>query len=171
MPLIRYQKPQIVVPISDLVMGSTIVKRKARFDSMTYSQSSGNMPLAPGFFGNTIQSPGSVVINLTIQHFATTENGGYGEILDGKRGFSSYNQTLTADFRTLVDAETGEVICDISEFQKVESVLEGGILYNRNFMHENEFFRRLAENVPTIVDDLIEQYIITASDNGTFDNP
>jgi hypothetical protein len=165
MPLIRYQKSPIVVPISDLIIDGTTIKRKARFDSMVYAQSTGM--IAPSFAGQT--SPGSVVINLTIQHFAQGAEGSYGVALEGKRGFSSYQVNLVADARTLVDATTGEVICDATEYQKVESIEEGGILFGRNFMYENEFFRQIAENVPVVVDEMITTYIETASANGTFD--
>lgn len=160
MGLIRHQSPQIVVEISDLVIESTEIKRKARFDRLLYQQG------AEPTFGIQSASLQKVTIGLTIQHFAKAPDGSYGTSLEGRPGFSSYQHNLIADNSSLVDAATGEVICDASEYNKVESVLPGGILYGRDFMYEDEFFRRMAELVDIKVDDTIIHYIQTASQLG-----
>lgn len=165
MALIRHQSPQIVVSISDFEMGGTIIKRKARFDSLQYSQS--GQSGSTGFINPQAQSPDRVVLNTTVMHFAKNADGTYGEQLDGKPGFSSYQKPLVADGTAIVDAVTGAILCNVSEYT-VEAVNPGGILYGKDFMYENEFFRNMAENVAVKVDEVIIAKIQNASDRGVY---
>lgn len=166
MSLIRFQQPQIVVEIADLTIGSTVIKRKARFDSLVYSQLA--IPTPPMFKQPGGDSPETVTVNLTIQFFAKNEDDSYGEPLDGKPGFSSYSFPLIANNTTLVDATTGDVVGTAAEYEVVANVVEGGKFFGKSLMYENEFFRNMAMNVEVKVDEVIEQYILKASQAGRF---
>lgn len=179
MALLRYQEPQIVVEIADLVIGNTVIKRKARFDSLHYSQTTPQSTPGP-FPGSVSTTPAQeVVIMVTILSFAANADGSYGESLEGKPGFASYTRPLRATNTTLVDASTGVVIGEATLLNDPAATQDAytdgfgvqhpaGVLHGKDYMYEDEFFRRLASNMPVIVDDLIGQYMVSASANGRY---
>lgn len=169
MGIIRYQEPQIAVDIADLVIGDTIIKRKCYFESLLYTQI--NQGPTPSLFGGIGgNSPERVAVVVTVKHFAKNADGTYGEALEGKNGFVPYQKRLLADDTTLVDSTTGEILCSASQYT-AEAVSEGGVLFGKDFMYENEFFRRMAKTQAVIVDDLIIAKIQSASARGIFDQP
>jgi hypothetical protein len=164
MGLIRYDIPQIIVEISDLTLDSTIIKRKARFDSLHYQQLD-----QPNYDGKQI-----VVISLTILHYTQLSDGSYGELINNSRGIQSYQTQLIADNSTLVDATTGQIIGPSSLLDDPNNLLDAytdengvqhdaGILFGKDYMYESEFFRRIADQLPVVVDDLIKLHIVTAN--------
>jgi hypothetical protein len=173
MGLIRYSQSAIIVEISDKVFGGTTLKRKVRFDNMVYDQG-GMQGGITTIYGNSI--PGSVTLNCTVLLFAVGAGGIYGDPLSGQAGFNDYPKVLRADNSTLVyaadDAEkavvAGQLIGDASLERDPSSFQDGGILDGVDYMYEYEFFRRLAQNVPVVVDELITGTIQNADARGVF---
>lgn len=92
MPLLPYTPPLIELPISDLQLGDTLVRRRARFESLLHRQ----------------EADGQSLVRITVRVCPyAAEGAGYGPALTGP-GFASYLAELGADNRTLVDATPGE---------------------------------------------------------------
>lgn len=182
MALVRYQKPQILVPISDAIVNGTVVKRKVRFENMTYAQS------PQGEWNGVFIDPGmsttSVSINLTVVLFAAgpvdpdTGETTYGERLEGRKMFNDYAHSLIANNTTLVDNLTGDVLVNYSEYaDAVRMSQTTGVdlelllpeaLKGKDFIPEGDFFRRMSEMADVKVDSVITQYIINANENNRF---
>lgn len=175
MPLVRHEEPQILVEIQDQVDGSTRIKRKARFLNMTYSQGTDFM------FGS--QPGDSVILNLMIEQYAAGAQDpvsgvfAYGERLN-KRGYQDYPFQIIANNTSVVDATTGEVLCERAQYDnalrianetgvELELVLPD-VLKGRNFMFEGERFRMIASSQPITVDPMIVQNIQQADAAGRF---
>lgn len=88
--VISYPTPQITIPISDVVVNNTIVKRKATLFTMIYNQQSKTLSLS-----------------WTVNFFANN-NGEYGESISNIA--PSYTRETIADNTTLVNLSTGAIL-------------------------------------------------------------
>lgn len=176
MPLIRNLDTQIVLNISDFVIGTTTIKRKAELINLVYSPTSK-----------------SVVINIAIKAYADSSDGTYGQELSKEELFKIQYRQLIADNTTLVDANTGTIVLftipsNTAEFDalfadevpEVPEVLdeEGNVLipfqagipagqFNGvDVMYEFEFYKLVAANQPVIIDQLIISKIQQADAEG-----
>jgi hypothetical protein len=168
MALIRNLNKSIELEISDKVIQSTIVKRKAKLFSLTYSP-----------------QEEQVVINIAIFPFAATSEGGYGASLAYSGLFQVEYKQLIADNNTLVNPSTGEILVDkipsnidsvfaapIPEIVEVPeqldeagniiqghvpgvSAIPAGPLFGQDAMYEFEFYKLIAANQPVVIDNLI----------------
>ena len=93
MPLQPYTRENILVEISDLVIGETIIKRKALLLSILQEEDEHQVL--------------RLKMRVQIQRFASV-NGGYGPRIDATLPPSVY--TLSADNETAVHAETGAIV-------------------------------------------------------------
>jgi hypothetical protein len=175
MPLITYDEQAVRVPISDIVIDGTTIKRQVLLTGMTQQLIWENNPRS------------SVTLSVTVEHYALGPNDGSGNPSYGERmniQFPSIDRTfnIVASADTLVDEATGEYLCPTSDYDFALSLKAQNpdldvnlpsVLYNadgteRNFIKENQFFRRLSDNAPVIVTNLEKQYIQTTADRGKF---
>lgn len=171
MPFVPYIQDPIVVEIADKVEGSTRLKRKARFLSMSYSQGSIPQYQNSNF---VLVNDDQVQLHLLIELYSAGPQNAdgsfaYGEPLEGKKGFSNYNHNIIANNSTMVDAATGEVLCSANEYEAaVILAAQGGVdvelvlpevLKGRNFMREGQRFRMIAQNYQITVDPMIIDHI------------
>lgn len=181
MPLINYQIQPIRVDIPDAVIGGTVVKRKALLIRMNQTLLNDSAPIY--FGGGNV----GVELNLVIEHYAVGPNDAngqatYGERLNTRFPGIDYPYAITGNSNSIVDAATGQKLCDASEYQQVVSMRQQNpeldikfpaTLYNadgteKNFMTEDQFFSQLADNVPVVVSDMEKQYIQQTAAMGKF---
>ncbi|MDF7813597.1 hypothetical protein [Hymenobacter sp. YC55] len=168
MPLISLPFSDIVLPVSDRVAGSTIVKQKAHSPRLSVDEQSR-----------------AVHLLLTVSLFAATEQGNYGPALSGP-GFSDYQVTLVADNNTAVNPQKEGAICYIRispelalNFLTKEPVpmpvVENGDSW-RSFLDslpeplalQGDFFCFLRDTQPVLMRKLIEDHIQQADLMGRF---
>ena len=118
----------ILIEIPNVVIGGTILKRKAQLHTMIYNQSTQ-----------------SLVLSWIVTYFADN-NGAYGEELTNK-GISSYSHEQIANDTVMVNPTTGAF------YEKDEN---GN--YPSDAVGQYTFFYNLAENANINVHDLIRAY-------------
>lgn len=149
MSLLRQTNTDIVVELSDLVIGDTKIKRKGYLESMVYSPADKR-----------------VVINFRVVPFAVATGDTYGAPL-ANSNFQTYFKVQVADNSSYVDAQTGQLLGDVYTLDAdPSSTLEGGLLYGRDYMYEFEFYKMIAGNQPVIIDQLIIAKIQEADAQG-----
>jgi hypothetical protein len=170
MALIRHNNTDMFVDLSDKVVAGTRIKRKAELVDLYYS---------------TMKKRVAVEVRVHVYAVAQNEFGDeiYGQLLDNEPGFSPYHKAIIADNTTVVDATTGAILgsdtdlMDEANFlppvEAKEAVLDvdgivvepavearpAGKFYGVDYMFEFEFFKRIAETSPVIVDQLIIQKV------------
>jgi len=133
--------PQAIeLNIPDVVIDSTILKRKAKLFTMIYNQNSK-----------------SLTLNWTVSFFAN-DGGNYGEPLSF---IPSYSKESIADNTTAVNPATGQIISMVDILDADGNVT--GQDYAIDWMGQYDFFNMLAENQPIQVHDMIRQYGIGVS--------
>lgn len=180
MPFIDYQPQSIRVEIPDTIMGGTVIKRKALLTSMFQSLYNDNNP--------SVYQNGIVInLNVLIEHYAVGPNDAngqatYGERLNTKFPNIDYPYVIVADRNSIVDAATGQKLCDASEYNQAMALKAQNpsldvhlpaALYNadgteKNFTSEDKFFANLSDNAPVIVTNLQKQYIQQEAALGKF---
>jgi hypothetical protein len=120
---------QIVMNIPDLVKGNTTIKRKAQLKSMFYN-------------------PCDSVLNLVwaVKHYSEDDNGNYGDYLGAF--IPDFIKPTTADNTVMVNTSTGAFVYKDSN----------GNYPNVLYIGQFNFFQRLAQYQPIIVNNLILQY-------------
>jgi hypothetical protein len=155
MPLILYTPSVIELAVSDRVAGDTRVRQKARFVSLFHQQ--------------TPEGESSVRIVVCVRLYAAAGDD-YGPALTGP-GFSSYEATLGADNRTLVDARpehAGDVLA-IREFGQTQASWQAVVdSFEQPTMLQGDFFEMLRDNQPVQIGDIIRQHIMRADALGRF---
>jgi hypothetical protein len=143
MPSINLSKEVLTVELPDLVEGSTIIKRKAKFLRLIYQP-----------------QEKEVTIVATIQHYTKNEDGSYGNTLLFTR-----EKVMTARNESLVDITNGTLLCSIGE---EFSQPEGGepvlnpLLENKNYAMEFDYYDHIANTTPVVINELITQRILAA---------
>jgi len=123
-----YISENIILEIDDIIIDNTIIKRKAYLLSMIYNITNK-----------------TVVLNWEIRHYGSTINNQYGEYLINI--IPNKTKTTTADNTTFVNSQTGAFVYpDSEDFIDVD------------YIGQFDFFSKLAENQPIIVNELIRQY-------------
>ena len=155
MPLIPYTPSVIELAIADRIAGDTLIRQKARFLSLFHKQ--------------TPEGISSVQIVVRVCLYAA-EGQGYGPLLSGP-GFSSYEATLGADNRTLVDARpehAGDVLAT-RELGQTEEAWQAVVdSYPQPTMLQGDFFEMLRDNQPVQIGDIIRRHIARADALGRF---
>jgi hypothetical protein len=156
MPLLPFTPPLIELQISDLQVGDTLIRRKARFESLLHQQEAGGQSF--------------VRIVVRVCPYAA-QGSGYGPALSGP-GFASYSAQLGADNRTLVDATPGEQAGSILAVRELgqsdeawQTVVDS---YPQATMLQADFFVYLRENEPIKIADVIRHHITRADALGRF---
>lgn len=117
----------IVVEISDVTLGDTIIKRKATFETLIYNKRAK-----------------SLVVSWLIEYFAN-ENGGYGEKLQ-LPGVSAYSKELIAGQASYIDLATQQLLVPGED---------GQITFPENYSTEFEFYNMIAETKQVVIHQLI----------------
>lgn len=135
MPLIRHNTNDLVVNLSDLIVDSTVIKRKAKVD-YTYNPSVREL---------------SIILN--ISYYSKKQNG-YGTSLPQ---IPSTSQTLLINSRMVIDSDTGDYMGDAGDL--IDDVVKGTMkpaAGNKNAMLGFEFFKKKAELTGIKDDDIIQ---------------
>lgn len=126
---------EIEIPIPDIEIGETVIKRKAKLFSLIYNKGSKEVSIA-----------------WTVQHYAATTADGYGQYLDF---IPDWSKTSVADNSTMCDVTTGFPISVIQLGQDEE----GDPLYGYdpaiNYTGQYDFFCHLAETQPVLIHAMI----------------
>lgn len=122
---------QIVLEISDKVLGATTLKRKANFFTMIYNQ------------GNK-----SLVISWTVEYFSSNSDNTYGDSMSNM--ISSFSKESIADNTTIVDQSTGVIL-----FQNSDGTYGDG---TQTVMGQYDWFNMIAETQQLPVHNMIRQY-------------
>lgn len=155
MGLVRFEDANIIVDISDKVVAGTTIKRKAEVQFLQYGPKEKR-----------------VVISLLILPFAAGEvdevtgKTTYGESLMGVPGFSTYHRNIIADMTTLCDAATGVPFAGAQTLNDVTATGPGGILHDKNYMYEFEFYKMVAATQQVVIDDMISAVLMRADMDG-----
>lgn len=152
--LVTFTPTPILVEISDIVISGTVVKRKALYRGMNYTE-----PPFETLPVNPFPVKDGVVLATRVMLYANNPDNSYGDRLSS-RIFNDYDKSFSADADTLVNPVTGAIICEASKQFDPASFQEGGVLYNIKYMPENDFFHQLASNSPVIVRNVIAQYLV-----------
>jgi hypothetical protein len=156
MPLLPYTPPLIELPISDLQVGDTVIRRKARFESLLHQQDASGQSF--------------VRIMVRVCPYAA-EGSGYGEALTGP-GFASYQAQLGADNLTLVDATPGEqagAILAVRQLGQSDADWQDvADAFPQPVMLQADFFVYLRENEAIKIADVIRHHIQRADALGRF---
>ena len=143
MPLITPQLIEIELEISDKIVDSTIMKRKAKLFSMVY-----NMHAK------------CVVLNWEVTFYSNNSDGSYGENLSAIA--PKYTRENIADNTTAVDPTTGAIIPweDLQPTITIDPVTGDEIVTETPtpYMLQYDWFNQLGENVDINVHNLIRQY-------------
>ena len=146
---VSFNKPLLTVEIGDLVIGQTIIKRKAQLNYMLYQ------PVNK-----------FLTVSVQILSFASNQDGSYGAQFD-ENLIHSYEKTFTAKMQeNLVDVTTGFYLCDsASEYVNgnLNPVLEG-----KDYAEEFDFYDNLANTTPEIINDMIKNFLLYADSQGRF---
>ena len=156
MPLVPYVPPLIDLPISDLQVGDTLIRRRARFESLLHQQ----------------DASGQSFVRITVRVCPYAADGaGYGEALTGP-GFASYQAQLGADNATLVDATPGEAAGAILAVRALGQSDEAWQAVADSFaqpvMPQADFFVYLREKEAIKIADVIRHHIQRADALGRF---
>lgn len=130
MGLQRFENTNIMVDIADAIVQGIVLKRKAHVQAIVIE----------------IEAK-RVALKVKVYYYGIAENDGYGEVLSIP-GITAYGVELVADNTVLVDAATGETICNADELPNADN--ENSPLYNRNYMFEFELFAAMM-HMPVIV--------------------
>lgn len=167
MPLIETQDTDIIIELSDLEIGDSVVKRKAVVNWLRYS---------PRYK--------VVVVDLEILTYARNEDDSYGELIGNTRSFRNYEFPLTANRDEFVNPETGEIIGTRIEYENPDNSLPAqeevldeednvitparpaGKFYGIDFITEFEYLDTIAKNYPIVLADVIIQYVQNADSKG-----
>ncbi|MDO7888240.1 hypothetical protein [Hymenobacter cheonanensis] len=156
MPLVPYAPPLIELPISDLQLGDTLVRRKVRFESLLHQQQASGQSF--------------VRIGVRVCPYAALGDG-YGEPLTGP-GFASYEASLGADNLTLVDATPGEqagAILAVRTLGQSDEAWQAVVdSFSQPTMLQADFFVYLRENEAIKIADVIRHHIQRADALGRF---
>lgn len=160
MPLIRQTPADIIVEISDKSIGSTIIKRKAEVTALQYSPKEKRVTVSLDIipFAAVEVEPTSGETGSTV----TT----YGDSLVGVVGFTTYQKNIIADMTTLVDVTDGVPFASANMMYDATATGPGGILENKTYMYEYEFYKMMAATQNVVVDDLIISIILRADSDG-----
>jgi hypothetical protein len=131
MPYIPYTPVDIVLEIPDIVLASTIIKRKAKMLTMIYNQAYLTLTVA-----------------WQVQHYAD-DSGQYGQYI-GAQVADKLKETI-ADNEVIVDAQTGDILTDTS-------VCCDDVTNCLNCMGQYDWFNMIGETTPVIVHELIRKY-------------
>ncbi len=122
----------IVVTIPDVVLGDTILKRKATFETLIYNKKSD-----------------SLSVGWLIEYFGNNA-GDYGDKIDLK-GVSSYGSELVAAQNSFIDLATQQLFYE-ADLQKDA---DGVVTDSRNYTTEFEFYNMVAETQTVNIHSLI----------------
>ena len=158
MPLIPGARALIEIPISDLVIAGTTVKRKARFTKLIHEQV---------FTGECL-----ALIEVYITLYAEDEStpDGFGPALT-KKGFTTFSDTLSADNQTVVDAMPGATAGDILAIRQgeTEAAWQAKLTtYEVPVMLQGDFFEYLRDNEPVLIGAMIRKHILNADAMGKY---
>lgn len=146
---VTFNNPILLVPISDLTIGGTVIKRKAQLNYLLYQ------PVNK-----------FLTISVQIVSFAANQDGSYGAQFD-ENLVHSYEKTFTAkNGENIVDVATGLYLCDSGQEYingNLNPLLEG-----KNYAEEFDFYDNLANTTPVIIDDMIKNFILYADAQGRF---
>jgi hypothetical protein len=177
MGLISNPNNKIVVNISDKAIHNTVIKRKAEVTQLVYDLMNK-----------------SVIIRFNVIPYSNDE-GEFGDTLSDLAGFAVQPKQLVADMTTLVEIPSGTPIGSSNLLQLASSFepfqengrlispvvldengnvvtpaqyedIPEGILYNKDFMYEFEFYKMVASTQPAIIDELIIGVIQRADADG-----
>lgn len=157
MSIISYAYLPIVVDISDTVIGTTVVKRRARRVDVHMPDN----PLSPG------------VLEVEVIPYAQLPNGDYGDELTGSV-FRRNTYFIRVSPNRLVDEVTGQILATRyrrdgslrpdADWQADVTRLTDDVSVQA--MYQNEWFSKLMREKPAVVDSFIVQYIQLADVSG-----
>lgn len=126
-----YIPVEIILEISDKIIGATTLKRKANFFTMIYNQ-----------------SVKSLVLSWTVEYFNANLDGSYGNNISDV--IPSFTKENIADNTTMVDQTTGEILLNNGDgtFGTVDQIVMG----------QYDWFNMMAETQQLPVHSLIRQY-------------
>lgn len=131
---LEVQTPQITINIADLVIGDTVIKRKATLFTMTYNQ-----------FTKTVS------LSWTVKSYANNA----GEYGDALTMIPDYSKESIADNTIFVNPATGE------HLQKTEPIPDTDPVeydYPMDYMGQYDFFYIMGATQEIRVHDVITQY-------------
>jgi hypothetical protein len=159
---VSFNNPLLIVDISDDINAATTIKRKAELNFLLYQ-------------------PRNKMLTISVQvvPYSKNDDGTYGNRLDNKPTFKSYEKTFTAKIgENLVDVTTGLYLCDSKDeyspgvdaktgepIQILNPVLEG-----KDYAEEFDFYDNLANTTPVVIDDMIKNFVLYADAQGRFNN-
>jgi hypothetical protein len=137
MPYVQLPPIEIEIPIPDIQIGQTVIKRKAKLFSLIYNKGSKE-----------------VAITWTVQHYAATADG-IGEYLSF---IPDWSVTSVADNTTMCDVSNGFPIGMI----EVGKDDDGDPVFDYdpkiNYTGQYDFFCQLAQNKPVLIHAMIIQF-------------
>lgn len=131
---IELSTPQITINIADLVIGDTVIKRKATLFTMTYNQSTK-----------------TVALSWTVKSYAN-DNGNYGDALTI---IPDYSKESIADNNVAVNPATGQILEKTEPIPNTDPVEYD---YPMDYVGQYDFFYTMGANVAIKVHDVITQY-------------
>jgi hypothetical protein len=152
MPLAPYTPTLIELPISDLVAGDTVLKRKARFLSLLHRQ----------------EPDGTCTVFIDVLVMPYSKSGiDYGAAITNP-GVVPYKATLTAANDTLVDAASGAILCTFP-LGTPQSAKDAKIAsFSQSTMYQGDFFCMLRDTQSVKIGGMIIQNIQQADAMGRF---
>jgi len=155
MPLYSPPQTTIELPVSDRVSGDTRFRQKALFLSLFHQQLPGG------------ESSVRIVVRVRLYAADASAADGYGPQLTGP-GLSSYEATLSADNRTLVDAADGTQLA-MRQLGQTEAEWQALVeSFPQPTMLQGDFFHALRESQPVQIGDMIRHHIQQADAMGRF---
>ena len=154
-----YTPTPIVLPVSDRVVGDTVIKQKARFAGLLHLQTDEG------------ECNARITVRVSLYAADATAPDGYGPLLDGP-GLSRYTAELVADNNTLVDKRDGSILLyngklairQLLSAQEWEEAAAPAYA-----MLQGDFFELLRENgLPGTIADMIRLHIQQADAMGRF---
>ncbi|MBO3270765.1 hypothetical protein [Hymenobacter defluvii] len=148
MPVKQINRPFIEVPVSDRIIGGTVVKQVARYVKMTDEQLPNGEVL--------------VVIELKVFLFSVDPHDPTqcGPALTGP-GFASYPRFLHANNQTIVDGETGAIQA-IRTGQTEAEWAEVVASFSETEMFQGDFFLEMRDKRSVEIGPMIRQHIRAA---------
>lgn len=143
MAKVELQNSKIQIEIPDLVLGGTVLKRKATLFSFTYDQLNKTLSLA-----------------WRVDFFEKLTDGTYGNIID-KQGIASYVKNVEANNLIMVDVATGTEIYPVEVINIAEDGSEVKTMeYDETITYTGQYdwFNALAETNPIAIHDMIKVY-------------
>lgn len=142
MPYVEYTYSPIIINLSNKIIGSTILKRKAQVNELLISPVSGR-----------------VIVSITVLPFSQDANDAYGVALDGNTNIIRQTLSFTADNNQLVDVADGSVLGPASLLDDPQSEDEGHPLNGKTYMREFDYLMQISESTPIIINQLIRAKI------------